>query len=224
MTNSDKSVIRHTMSTHVDTFGVAPMPGMEDCVTTPALINRTAEDHHLRGAAQRYGSPMTADTIAAALREQVMQRTPYLPDRKLHALLYLTQGLAYAAGDKPLFDADITATTTGVHVDGVTPGAAPDLTPEVLLVAARYGQLSAMDLEALIRGQQPWQQTTAGQVIDPELIRRQFQEQEDIPEGTVSGHPRSTRAALHRPTVTSPATPDSPEEIAAFIADTKARM
>ncbi|WP_157751597.1 hypothetical protein [Actinoplanes derwentensis] len=167
---------------------------------------------------------MTVDTIAAALREQVMQRITYLPDRKLHALLYLTQGLAYASGDKPLFDADITATPIGVHVSSITPGAVPEPAPEALLAVSRYGQLSAMDLEALIRGQQPWQQTVTGQVIDPELIRHWFRAQEEIPEGTVSGYPRSVRAGLHTADSTSPATPDSPEEIAAFIADTKARM
>lgn len=224
MTNSDKSVIRHTLSTHVDTFGGSSMPGMEDCVTTAVAATPTTDDRHARARIRRYRAPMTVDTIAAALREQVMQRTPYLPDRKLHALLYLAQGLAYASGGKPLFDADITATATGVHVDDISPDAAADLTPEVLLATARYGQLSAMDLEALIRGQLPWQQTALGQAIDPDLIRRQFQEQEEIPEGTVSGHPRSARAALYRAPIASPATPDSPEEIAAFIADTKARM
>ncbi|ATO85252.1 hypothetical protein ACWT_5837 [Actinoplanes sp. SE50] len=92
---------------------------------------------------------------------------------------------------------------------------------------ASFGALSAMDLEALVRGQGPWTATPTGKAIDITVIRDTVRAQQEIPEGNVSGYPQSLRQAMLRPADQRPpraATPDSPEEIEAFIADVKARM
>lgn len=186
-------------------------------------------------ATRRYVAPMgtaiTAHDIAAELRRHLSDRVTYLPDRKLHALLYLLQGAWLVTHDEPLFPESITATDVGVQVAGVGSGPGADLNDQqfahVGVVGARYAGLSAMDLEALIRGQQPWADTETSSVIGIDLIRRQFRGQEEIPEGTLHGIPLSVRAKLHRPYDPDrprPSNPDSPEEIEAFIAEVQARM
>jgi uncharacterized phage-associated protein len=173
----------------------------------------------------------TADAIAAGLRAGLGERIAYLPDRKLHALLYLAQGLYLAAGDGPLFTDPIIATETGVVVHLHGNDAEDDLADpafgHTVFTAGRYGGLSAMDLESLIRGQGPWAATGTGQEIDRKLIEQTFREQDDLPEGTLLGYPRSARAKPHRtagPPDTIPQVPDSREEREAFIADVRARL
>jgi uncharacterized phage-associated protein len=233
MTNPRESLIRHQLSHPIDTFRDGDSSGEEAPTNgrpSPGSFSGTK-----RSTGRQYVAPMaitTANAIATALREHLSTRITYLPDRKLHALLYLALGACFAANNEPLFVNTITATSTGVRVDGLTGSQAEEPLDDeqnavVRLTAARYGGLSAMDLEALIRGQAPWSTTAAGEAIDPELIRKTVQEQEEIPEGTVSGYPRSVRASMHRPNGSLPATsaaPDSPEEIAAFVADVRARM
>ena len=175
------------------------------------------------------GTTTTAHDIATALRDRLRAHVAYLPDRKLHALLYLAQGLALGDDDSPLFAEPIIATDVGVRVDHDSAGPTGELDDVqfgvVAVTAGRYGGLSAMDLEALIRGQGPWAATTTGSPIDTALIRDTFRHQDDIPEGTVSGFPRSTRTGTHvslDPDLPS-TEPDSAEETAAFIAGVKAR-
>jgi uncharacterized phage-associated protein len=230
---SEESLIRQSHSHRMATVGSTTVSGVEDCVTTAALATRTSEDLHPVVTGRRYVAPMgtatTAHDIATALQNRLRDRITYLPDRKLHALLYLAQGLTLAGGDSPLFPEQIIATDTGVHIS-YTSNAAGELDDTqfgiVAVVAGRYGGLSAMDLEALIRGQEPWGATEVGHPIDTALIRDTFRRQDTMPEGTVSGLPRSARAGAHPPfdpDLPSPK-PDSDEEIAAFIADVKARM
>jgi uncharacterized phage-associated protein len=233
MTMSDESLIRQSHCHHADTVGASSVSGVEDCVTTAVLATRTSEDLHPAVTDRGYVAPMgtaTANDIAAALLDHLRVRVTYVPDRKLHALLYLAQGLTLAADDTPLFVEAITATDQGVHVDCDPARTARELDDTqfgiVAVTAGRYGGLSAMDLEALIRGQEPWAATETGEPIDPVLIRDTFRRQGQVPEGTVNGIPRSARTGLHPPfgTLRPSPQPDSPEEIAAFIADVRARM
>jgi uncharacterized phage-associated protein len=230
---SDESLIRQSHCHRPDTVSASFVSGVEDCVTTAALTTRWSEDLHPAVTGSRYVAPMgtaTANDIAAALLDHLRARVTYLPDRKLHALLYLAQGLALVGDDTPLFTEPVTATEQGVHVhyDPAGPGGELDDTQFgiVAVTAGRYGGLAAMDLEALIRGQGPWAATATGQPIDPALIRDAFRRQDQIPEGTVNGIPRSARPGLHPPlgALRPSPKPDSPEEIAAFIADVRARM
>ncbi len=193
----------------------------------------------LRATAQRpeptYGAPMgthiTAADIAAEIRKRAPERITYLPDRKLHALLYLVQGAWLAIEDEPLFPEPIIATKVGVEVPLGSNGAGPDLDNDrwalTGTVVARYSGLSAMDLEALIRGQGPWAATGTGHPIDVDAIRKTFREQDETPEGTLSGFTRSERRGQlspYDPDRPRPSRPDSREEIDAFIAEVKARM
>jgi uncharacterized phage-associated protein len=235
MTMSEESLIRQSHRYRLATVGATPVSGVEDCVTTAALATRTSEDLHPAVTDHRYVAPMgtttTAHDIATALLDHLRVRVTYVPDRKLHALLYLAQGLTLAADDTPLFPEPIIATAVGVHVDYTSaelPGALDDTQFGIVVVTAgRYGGLSAMDLEALIRGQGPWAATETGDPIHPALVQGAFRRQDDLPEGTVNGIPRSARTGLHSPFGPHspfPTKPDSPEEIAAFIADVRARM
>ena len=180
-----------------------------------------------------YGAPMgttpTAHDIAVAFRNRLRDRAIYVSDRKIHALLYLAQYLHLTVEDDPLFDEPVVATDLGAEVGGLTdePGRPVDDTRfgVVTLTASRYGGLPAMDLEALIRGQGPWSATSVGERIRPELSREHARAQAENPEGTIAGWTRSERAELRRPAGApspNPGTPDSTEEIAAFVADVKA--
>jgi uncharacterized phage-associated protein len=174
----------------------------------------------------------TAATIAAALREEMSSRTTYMPDRKLHALLYLAQGMCFVANDEALFGDPIVSTEQGVYVQGITQQARAPITDAqhavVLTTASRYGALTAMDLEALIRGQGPWaaSRRNGEAVVDSNLIRELFREQDEIPEGTLTGLPRSHRDALHQLDDDRPRSVvvDDPAEIAAFAAEVRSRM
>ncbi|HEY6117073.1 MAG TPA: hypothetical protein VI172_14060 [Candidatus Dormibacteraeota bacterium] len=227
---SDESEIRQAESHRADTFSAPSMPGMEDCVTTTAVATHASEDLHPVVTEQRYVASMTttAHVIAAAFREHL----PGLRDRKLHALLYLAQGICLAANQEPLFDEPITTTRIGVLVS--LPAEPVDKPLDdaqhavVRLTLARYGQLPGADLESLIRGQQPWRTAHANDgTISVETLGRWFTAQDESPDGTVSGIPRSQRAHLvsgDRVTDWPAIAPDSPEDIAAFIADVKSRM
>lgn len=236
---TDESSIRHQSSNRIDTFRDGGSLG-EEATVTAAIVSPTRPIHlpdraHDATGVRQYGAAMattTANAIATGIRRHLRDRITYLPDRKLHALLYLAQGLWLATDTKPLFGEDLIATGHGAHVDYITSDATsrPLTDAEftvVALVCSRYGGLSTMDLEALIRGQGPWAAASQGAAIDTTLIRDQFRRQDDIPEGTMSGLPRSARERAHRPAgydTPAPPTPDSPEEIAAFIAEVEARM
>lgn len=200
-----------------------------------AIITRLL-DHRLPGPDdQRYRAPMTTSTtaaaIAAGLREHLRTQIPYLPDRKVHALLYLAQGLCLAANDEPLFVDPIIATGQGVRLADVPGGRHGGLTDaEAVIVgvtAARYGGLSTADLESLIRGQEPWGATDDGREIGLDLVRRWFRTQDATPEGTVTGIPRSHRSPAGSDDTereVRQAKPDDPAEIASFAAEMRARM
>ena len=233
MTNPDRSPIT---SDDIDTYRDENSSGAGASMTTATLlpIGQTISPAGVAdgGVRSRYRAPMsTAHDIAEALRERLRDRITYLPDRKLHALLYLAQGLGLADDDEPLFPEPIIATELGVRVDLAPAGTSHQLSDTefatVAVTAGRYGSLSAMDLEALIRGQGAWAGTGTDQPIDLNAIREIFRRQDETPEGTLSGIPRSHRTQLHppfKPDAPRTNTPDSPEEIAAFIADVQARM
>ena len=236
MEDDAESVIRQSQSNQFDTVSTGPRSDKEAAMTAETLSpgwHKPAPYAGLPPAADtQYLAAMTtnAASVATAIRDELRDRITFLPDRKLQALLYLAQGVHFAANDKPLYDDDIIVTDQGVRLALVATHQTPlddTQSAAVLLTAARYGGLSTMDLEALIRGQGPWARARdAGEhLISQEAIRVFFRAQDEIPEGTVLGFPRSSRRqGRSSGEPTNPLTPDSPEEIAAFIADAKARM
>ena len=179
--------------------------------------------------ARRYLAPMTtnAASIAAVIREQLRQRTAYISDRKVHALLYLAQGNCFAANDSPLFDDPISATRLGVQVAGADNEPTKPFTDAeyvtTAVTVARYGGLSTTNLEALIRGQDPWATTAPGRPIDPAVIRQLFRAEDEDPEGVPNGIPRSHRSQPDALGLDRARLADDPAEIAAFAAEMRAR-
>lgn len=186
-----------------------------------------------RAAARRrlYSPPMriTANDVAAALRDHITLTR----QRKLHALLYFCQGHHLAANDAPLFDERILATEDTVVVEGVDGSTGRPLGDAALavvgLVASRYGGLTGLDLSTLATAQKPWRTarragTTA--VIDQQWIHDWFVAAAQHPDGTATGFPRShtARAAGATEDHRRAAPGDDPGDIAALIADVKARM
>lgn len=110
--------------------------------------------------------PASAHAIAAALRE----RLPGLPTKKLHKLLYYSQGHHLATFGKPLFTETISAWDMGPVVGtlwrdektgDIAEGHLPQLGEAELntvgYVLSRYGALSGSDLENLTHSETPWQ-------------------------------------------------------------------
>jgi uncharacterized phage-associated protein len=206
-------------------------PAWKEIMPTSDLLPRATEHRHPTATDRRYRAPMaTADTVATLLREQLRDRITYLTDRKIQALLYLAQMSQLAAADRALFGNAIAATADGVAVAGLTgqTGEATDAEfSTAVFVAARYGGLATTELEALIRGQTPWQSAAGGE-ITVESMRLWARSFDDDPEATLTGHSRNMRSAMRKAQGEVPrrvsTKPDSPEEIAAFIADVKAGM
>ena len=125
---------------------------------------------------------MTAPVHAIA--KALTDRLPDPTDVQVDRLLYLDQGHHLGWFGKPLFNAPITATDRGPHVDltsdsrGGEPGEAELNT--VGFVASRYGNLPPRDLLVLIRHQSPYELAEAGRqaghsaVVDIEVMRRHF--------------------------------------------------
>lgn len=207
-----------TVSTSSDDRTEAIMPVL-------AAPRRKREDLYQAETSQRYVAPMTttAQNIAGAFRDHL----PGLSDRKLHTLLYLAQGVCLAANNQPLFVEPITSTTTSVLVDLDNPEPVKPLDDAqaavVRVVVARYGALTGTDLEAMVRGQDPWQNARRWETdeISEDWISRYFHAADEDPDGTVSGIPRSVRAQLYPPAALGRGAPDSPEEIEAFIAEVR---
>lgn len=186
---------------------------------------------------RQYGAPMAITTsaavIAAALREHLSDRLTYLPDRKLHALLYLAQLHAFAADDEPLFVQPIEATEQGVDVADAAAASPSDLTSTqfsiVMHVVHSYGGLAPTDLEALIRGQRPWQlaRSAGASEITQESMRSWARSLDEDPHASVVGRTRSWLEAT-REFRTGRATahdrPDSAQERSTFIAELRPRM
>lgn len=191
----------------------------------PATLRATAP-----AATPTYGAPMgTANTIAAIMREHLSTRITFISDRKIHALLYLAQLGRLTADDKPLFENSITATDTGVEVTGLADDHRDPTDTEfsnAVSAAGRYGGLATTELEALIRGQAPWQNAHGGE-ITVESMREWARSFDDDPEASVSGATRTWMKAFRaaRPPVNRERSskPDTQEEIAAFVADHLAR-
>lgn len=229
MTIDRESLIRHRLSNHPDTVSSNPRSGEETSTTAPPVTSIRHEETPVGGSPahpyRHYGPLMTSssNSLAAGLRDQL----PGISERKVHALLYLAQGLHFAATDKPLFSELITATKTGINVAGVDADGAADSDDQVIVgvTVARYGTLPAADLESLIRGQSPWGQTQPGEPVEFEQIREWFRTQDAAVEGTASGFPRNRRGQVtaQGDTSTTPI-PDDPAEIAAFAAEMRSRM
>lgn len=120
--------------------------------------------------------PVPANQVAAALREHL----PGVAGPKLHRLLYYIQGHHLALFGRPAFDQPILAGPDGPHLAGLTgldrPGRPlPESQANVaLMVATRYGGLTAADLDRLTRSEPPWQATTPNAEITPERLRGFF--------------------------------------------------
>jgi uncharacterized phage-associated protein len=120
----------------------------------------------------------TASQVAAALREHL----PGVEGGKLHRLLYYIQGHHLALHGKPAFTSQITATPDGPEIAGYSgePGDPPP-SPDhdgihscAVLVASRYGRLTATDLDRLTKAEDPWQDTPAGGEIGHDLLTAYF--------------------------------------------------
>lgn len=230
MTFDGESEIRHPKSDDTNTLGTQSRLAKETDMLAGAPPGTKAEDVTIwrlpiTEASQYVPAMTSANDIAAALRTTL----PHLSTRKLHALLYLAQGTHLAADDVPLFLEPITATDLATEVAEVADSPGKPLSDaEAITVAVtvnRYGNLPAMDLEALIRGQGPWQAACAAgtKVVDPEWIRELFRAQDNDPEGVPSGFPRSHRGQPGR-RPDQAAVPDDPEEIASFLAEVRSRL
>ncbi|HEU5108044.1 MAG TPA: hypothetical protein VFT95_05755 [Micromonosporaceae bacterium] len=175
----------------------------------------------------------SANTVAKALTDRLPDPTDVQVDR----LLYLAQGHHLGWFGKPLFNAAITATDRGPHVDltsdtrGAEPGEAELNT--VGFVVSRYGNLPARDLLVLIRHQSPYELAEAGRqaghgaVIDVEVMRRHFAaaetaerreagitpEVEAAVSAMVAGAHERLKDAVHEDT------PDDLERLRARVAD-----
>lgn len=239
MTIDPKSLIRQALSNQADTFSTDPRSDREATMAPvavmPTRVERPPVEGFPRGSDLPYLPPVTAtaNDVAAVLRDELRDRSPHLPGRKMFALLYLAQVVCLTANDTPLFDEIITATDTGVQIADLSTHAVSPLDNTqlavALLTASRYGGLSAADLEATVRGQSPWQaaRNTTSRRIESEQIRAWVRGLDDDPDATVTGVSRTAMAALRGPGAEpsrASDSPDSPEEIAAFIADAKARL
>jgi uncharacterized phage-associated protein len=109
------------------------------------------------------------------------QRSPGLPIKKLHKLLYYAQGHHLAVFGLPLFHESVSAWDMGPVVgslwyeerQGHPPGDARKLDEAALntvgYVLSRYGRLTGQDLENLSHAEEPWRladrQRTPGQSV-----------------------------------------------------------
>lgn len=219
------SLIRQAGCNQAATVSAPPALDGEATVPTSMIAPRMDVQRTALPGARHYCAAMTtANDIAVAL----LARVPHISDRKLHAMLYLAQGLCLAANGAPLFADALIATNLGVRVEGIGDTNGKPLTDAehavVAVAISRYGSLPAMDLEALIRGQGPWQVSEPDWPVELDVIREFFRTQDDDPEGTMSGIPRSHRSrpgagASHHSTA-----PDDPEEIADLAAEMRSRM
>lgn len=111
-------------------------------------------------------TPYSAHDIAAELR----RRFPGLGAKKLHKLLYYTQGHHLATFGSPLFTESVSAWDMGPVVgalwyeekSGATSTPPAELSEAALntvgYVLSRYGALTGSDLERLTHSEPPWQQ------------------------------------------------------------------
>lgn len=111
-------------------------------------------------------TPVSAHDIAAELR----RRLPGLGAKKLHKLLYYSQGHHLATFGTPLFTETVSAWDMGPVVGAVwhqeKTGIRLETTSElseaalntVGYVISRYGALTGSDLERLTHSEPPWQQ------------------------------------------------------------------
>ena len=111
-------------------------------------------------------TPVSAHDIAAELR----RRFPALGGKKLHKLLYYSQGHHLATFGTPLFTETVSAWDMGPVVGalwyeektGATTESTAELSEAALntvgLVISRYGALTGSDLERLTHAEPPWQQ------------------------------------------------------------------
>jgi uncharacterized phage-associated protein len=144
--------------------------GLSDPLAILALMfERRPTDADVHAARQRGeytpAMPLRAHDVAAELRG----RLPGLPAKKLHKLLYYSQGHHLAATGEALFDDTLSAWDMGPVVgrlwrqerDGVLREERRTLTEGQLntvgYVVSRYGQLSGKDLEHLTHAETPWQ-------------------------------------------------------------------
>ncbi|GAA4179190.1 hypothetical protein GCM10022252_00330 [Streptosporangium oxazolinicum] len=178
--------------------------------------------------------PLSAHAIAAALR----QRQPGMGVKKLHKLLYYAQGHHLAAFGQPLFRESISAWDMGPVVGqvwgdekyGALIEEPPELTEAELntigYVLSRYGGLTATDLENLTHSEAPWQRADrdrppggkARMELESlqEFFANQVDDDEDEPQPDRAQFARMLEGIEQRRA--EPASPDSPEDIRAWLA------
>jgi uncharacterized phage-associated protein len=155
---------------------------LDACVPVPIHRNprRANRGHDQAGRRYRVRVPVTANQVAAALREHL----PGVSGARLHRLLYYVQGHHLALIGRPAFTDPVTAGVNGPEVRGLAnpqpyqPGTVGDSVHAVaVMVAARYGGLTAMDLDHLARAETPWRAAFAARAfadIPREAMREYF--------------------------------------------------
>jgi uncharacterized phage-associated protein len=153
---------------------------------------------------------VSAHDLARELREQL----PGVGVKKLHKLLYLSQGHHLAWFGQPLFNESLHAYDMGPVVDRLwrDEKAGRSVLPieldeaavnTILYVVSRYGALTGSDLEILSHGQKPWQIADEARhagdsaIIEPAVMRSYF-EQADLDEETPWPDDNTVRDALAR--------------------------
>ena len=186
---------------------------------------------------------VSARDVAAALRA----RLPGVPTKKLHKLLYYSQGHHLAHFDEPLFAETISAWDMGPVVgqlwkaerDAAPAELSTDLGEAELntigYVVSRYGALTGLDLEHLTHAEDPWQladrdRPRGGSVrIEREWLRDYFRSATaDHEEGEVwftkEAVARLVTGAEARRRASGQVTRDTREAVQARIDEARARL
>lgn len=113
--------------------------------------------------------PQSVPASAYAVASEIRRQLPTVPTKKLHKLLYFSQGLHLAWFGQALFSDSISAWDMGPVVgkfwksekDGQLPLISDALDEAqrntIAYVISRYGGLTGRDLEILTHSQEPWQ-------------------------------------------------------------------
>jgi len=186
---------------------------------------------------------ISARDVADALRA----RLPGVPTKKLHKLLYYSQGHHLAHFDEPLFAETISAWDMGPVVGQLwkaerdsAPAEPPTDLGEAALntigyVVSRYGALTGLDLEHLTHAEDPWQladreRPRGGSVrIEREWMRDYFRSAAaDHEDGEVwftkEAVARLVAGAAARRNASGRVDPDAREALQARINEARARL
>lgn len=133
-----------------------------------------ADRHGSTRVGARRGYSQSVPASAYAVASEIRRQLPTVPTKKLHKLLYFSQGLHLAWFGQALFTESISAWDMGPVVGkfwkSEKDGQLPLITDEldegqrntIAYVISRYGGLTGRDLETLTHSQEPWQRADRG--------------------------------------------------------------